>query len=177
MDATDFFIGLKEKAERDSAVVAVLRRSAAYPPGQYPPAFPYVEPSLGGLSEWRRSATYLAVSCWALAARRKQGGQCEPLTLPRAVHDLKVRSINTSKNIEVRFTTLLDSDEDELQWRLRHLTSQLASAAIAVDWPELLEDIWRWTREDRMVQTKWARQFWSPSSTESSRGADAQLPA
>ena len=174
MDATSFFIGLKEKATRDSAVVAVLRRSAAYTPGQYPPAFPYVEPSVGGLSEWRRSATYLAVSCWALAARREQG---TPLALPRAVHVLQARSTNTSKNIEVRFTTLLDSDSDELQWRLRHLTSQLASAAIAVDWPELLEDIWRWTREDRRVQTKWARQFWSPSSTESSRGVDAQLPA
>lgn len=174
MNPTDLFAGLEAKAKRDTAIVAVLRRSAAYPPGQYPPAFPFIEPSVAGLSEWRRSATYLAASCWALAARREQG---KPLTLPRAVHDLQVRSKNASKNIEARFTTLLDSDTDELQWRLRHLTSQLAAAAIAVDWPALLEDLWWWTREDRRVQTQWARQFWSPSSIRDSSAADARLPA
>jgi CRISPR system Cascade subunit CasB len=75
-----------------------------------------------------------------------------------------------SKSIEQRFTALLDADSDELQWRLRHLTTQLTAAAIPIEWPTLLKDLWAWNSRSRHVQIRWARQFWSnPSAKNSSK--------
>lgn len=164
MDTTEFFAKLQELAKADSALVATLRRSASYPPGLYPPAFPYIEPSLIELGEQRRATAYLVAGCWALAARREKG---VPLRLPLAVKALMANHQQGGKSLEARFTTLLDADGDELPWRLRHLTSQLAAASIAVDWPSLLNDLWQWGSEKRWVQTSWARLFWSASASKS----------
>lgn len=162
MNTTEFFAKLQESADKDSALVATLRRSASYPPGLYPPAFPYIELSLIELGEQRRATAYLVAGYWALAARREIG---VPLRLPLAVKALMVNNQQGGKSLEARFTTLLDADSDELPWRLRHLTSQLAAAKIAVDWPSLLNDLWQWGSEKRWVQTAWARDFWASSTT------------
>lgn len=169
MNTTDFFARLKELAESDSALVATLRRSASYPPGRYAPAFPYIESSLIELGEQRRATAYLVAGCWALAARREKG---DPRSFPAAVKALLEQNQQGGKSLEARFTALLDADSDELQWRLRHLTSQLAAAKIAIDWPSLLDDLWQWGSEKRWVQTAWARLFWSPPTTKS-KASDA----
>jgi CRISPR system Cascade subunit CasB len=166
MNEVDFFEQLLNNAKKDTAVVASLRRSAAYDPGLYPPVFRYVEPYIHNLSEWRRTATYLAAACWALAIRMgRDAGETSTLpeahSLPKALRALQARSADTSKTIESRFQALLDADTDELQWRLRHLTSQLAAAGIAIDWPSLLRDLRDWSNPQRRVQVHWARQFWS----------------
>jgi len=158
MHPDDFFLKLTQRAEADTAVVAILRRSASYDPGLYPPAFPAIEPYVHGLGDWQRKAAYLAAACWAQATRRDHG---QGLALPVAARTLRNHQAMGSKNIEQRFTALLDADSDELQWRLRHLTSQLAAAAIPVDWPALLKDLWAWNSQTRHVQIKWAREFWS----------------
>jgi CRISPR system Cascade subunit CasB len=160
MSEADFFKALNKRAENDAAVIAALRRSAAYDPGLFPAVFPYVEPFVHHLTEWRRTATYLTAACWALAARREKG---ETQELPLALRTLQLRSSNASKSIESRFLALLDADTDELQWRLRHLTNQVSAAGIAIDWPSLLRDLRRWPDPRRRVQVHWARQFWSPS--------------
>jgi len=166
MNEADFFEQLLNNAKKDTAVVASLRRSAAYAPGLYPPVFRYVEPYIHNLSEWRRTATYLAAAYWALAIRMGRDGDkdntmVEAHSLPKALRVLHARSADTSKTIESRFQALLDADTDELQWRLRHLTSQLSAAGIAIDWPSLLKDLRDWSNPQRRVQVHWARQFWS----------------
>jgi CRISPR system Cascade subunit CasB len=158
MHPDEFFQELAQLAEADSAVVAVLRRSASYDPGLYPPAFPSIEPYVHGLGNWQRKATYLAAACWAQGTRRNHG---EGLAFPVAARTLRNHQSMGSKSIEQRFTALLDADSDELQWRLRHLTTQLAAAAIPMDWPALLKDLWAWNSQTRYVQIKWAREFWS----------------
>lgn len=158
MHPDNFFLKLAQRAEVDTAVVAVLRRSASYEPGLYPPAFPAIEPYVQGLGDWQRKATYLTAACWAQGTRREHG---QGLTLSAAVRTLRSHQAMGSQNIEQRFTALLDADSDELQWRLRHLTSQLAAAAIPIDWPALLKDLWSWNSHTRHVQIKWARDFWS----------------
>jgi CRISPR system Cascade subunit CasB len=173
MTADEFFHELQQYADKDTAVVANLRRSASYDPGQYPPVFRYVEPYVHKLGEWERCATYMAAAYWALASRRgRQEGESqtvqEPHSLPKAVQVLQalVANANNSSarsNIENRFQALLDADTDELQWRLRHLINQLAAAGIAIDWPSLLQDLRKWPYADRRVQIRWARQFWSAS--------------
>jgi len=164
MNPEKIFASLTEDADKDSAVVAVLRRSASHEAGLYPPAFRYIEPYVYGLGEWRRKAVYLAASCWAQTARRENS---QVMALPIAVKTLKKHHTMGSQNVDTRFTALLDADTDELQWRLRHLTSQMAAAAIGIDWPTLLKDLWAWNSQDRHIQIKWARQFWSDSSTAS----------
>lgn len=163
MQPDDFFQKLAQRAEADTAVVAILRRSASYDPGLYAPAFPPIEPYVQGLGDWQRRATYLTAACWAQAARRDLS---QGMDLPVAARTLRHHQAMGSKNIEQRFTALLDADRDELQWRLRHLTSQLAAAAIPIDWPALLQDLWFWNSQTRHVQIKWAREFWSNSPAE-----------
>ncbi len=178
MNEVEFFEQLLKNAKRDTAVVASLRRSAAYDPGLYPPVFRYVEPYIHDLSEWRRTATYLAAAYWALAIRMGRDvdetrPQPEAHALPKALKVLQARSDATSKTIESRFQALLDADTDELQWRLRHLTSQLSAAGIAIDWPSLLKDLRNWSNQDRKVQIHWARQFWSMPEANSNGDPDA----
>jgi CRISPR system Cascade subunit CasB len=167
MDPNDFFLKLAKRATEDSSVVAVLRRSSSYEPGLYPPAFPHIEPYVHGLGEWQRQVTYLAAACWAQAARRDYG---QGVALQVAARTLRNHQAMGSKSIEQRFTALLDADSDELQWRLRHLTTQLTAAAIPIEWPTLLKDLWAWNSRSRHVQIRWARQFWSnPSAKNSSK--------
>ena len=157
---------LEERAASDTAVLAVLRRSAAYNPGLYPPAFPYVEPLIYGYGMWRRQATYLAAACWAKSRRQRDEGDLgrgQSLATALRTLDQDPTNLHASKNIEKRFTALLDADADELPWRLRQITAVLDAAGIAVDWPSLLADLWRWNHADRPVQVRWARQFWAPT--------------
>ena len=179
MNEVEFFKQLLNNAKKDTAVVANLRRSAAYDPGLYPPVFRYVEPYVHNLSEWWRTATYLAAAYWALAIRMgRDVDEAQTLpeahTLPKALKVLQARSANTSKTIDTRFQALLDADTDELQWRLRHLTSQLSAAGIAIDWPSLLKDLRQWPDPRRKVQIRWARQFWSVPEASSNGDPDAE---
>ena len=102
MNEAAFFEQLLNSAKKDTAVVANLRRSAAYDPGLYPPVFRYVEPYIHNLSEWRRTATYLAAAYWALAVRMGRDGDkdntlAEAHSLPKALRVLQARSADTSK--------------------------------------------------------------------------------
>jgi len=170
MTPEDIFQNLEERAAADTAVLAVLRRSLAYEPGLYPPAFPYVEPLTHGQGEWRRRATYLAAACWAKGQRAQQDEpKVSGIDLASALRKLlekpkQGQAIESlSKSLTKRFTALLDSDPDELPWRLRQITFELSAADIAIAWPSLLKDLWYWNRSDRFVQVNWARQFWAPS--------------
>jgi CRISPR system Cascade subunit CasB len=178
-DASALFQRLGERAALDTAVVATLRRSSAYEPGHYPPAFPYIEPLTYGQGEWRRQATYLAAACWAKSRRQRDSNQQGPsLSLALGLRKLSQDPTNphASKNIEKRFTALLDADADELPWRLRQITAVLDAASIDIDWPALLADLWHWNHPDRYVQVSWARQFWAPPSP-SKKGATAEALA
>jgi CRISPR system Cascade subunit CasB len=166
MTPADLFQKLEERASADTAVVAVLRRSLAYDPGLYPPAFPYVEPLAYGQGEWRRQATYLVAACWAKGQRALQDEKKGiALSLASALRKLRddPKQSQAGESLTKRFTALLDADSDELPWRLRQITSQLNAAGIDLDWPALLEDLWHWNHSKRSVQVKWARESWSPT--------------
>ncbi len=169
MNSETLFAKLAQQASEDTAVIATLRRSSSYDAGLYPPAFPFLEPYVHGLSDWQRKAVYLVAACWAQSARRDSeadlGKRTKGEALPVAIRTLRNHQSTASKSIEQRFIALLDADADELQWRLRHLTSQLSAAGISVDWPALLKDLWAWNSSQRYVQIRWARHFWASGST------------
>jgi CRISPR-associated protein Cse2 (CRISPR_cse2). len=78
-----FIEWLENLNARDTKVRAVLRRSLAFDPGAFVPAYPYVEPFLKGEDNpWRREMLYLVAGLWA--AHWREGRNGTPLTIAKA---------------------------------------------------------------------------------------------
>jgi CRISPR system Cascade subunit CasB len=154
----EFLEGISAK---DSKVRAVLKRSVAFEPGSYPPAFPYVEHRLGNDdNNWKRKVFYLISGLWALQRREAQGYK---QTLPSACKASYLKS-DKSPSLEKRFITLLDSDEEQIAYRLRQMVSLLKDYPI--DFDNLLKDLLSWNHPDKWVQIKWAKEFYKGASEE-----------
>ena len=146
---------LEQLNESDNKARAVLRHSLAFDPGQHIPAFPYIEPFLKGEQEgWRRDVHYLVAALWAAHWREGRAGAAQPLARACATHQLKSGSASTER----RFINLLDADREQLPHRLRQMTALLNEQPI--DFQTLLDDLIRWNSEFKMIQTKWARDFY-----------------
>jgi len=130
---------------------AVLRRSLAFPPGAYPPTFPFVEPFTSDSEGWQREAYYLTAGLYALKDGRHQSER----TLARALRE--ERDKRNSASIEGRFLGLLDADSDQVAHRLRYTVNLVEGG---LDFVRLLVDLWSWFRPDRVVQARWAREFY-----------------
>jgi len=146
---------LEEKSQEDTKVRAVLRRSLAFDPGSYAPAFPFVEPFLTGEeSPWRRQVTYLVAGLWASHWREGRGGV--PLSLGKACAAYQAAS--NSSSTERRFVSLLDADEDQLPHRLRQTIALLKDQNL--DFADLLNRLFQWNHEQKRTQNAWARDFY-----------------
>jgi CRISPR system Cascade subunit CasB len=162
MNSSAFFAAIARRAATDTSVVSTLRGClSADRPETHAPAFQLIEPLVAGQPGYVRPAAYLAAGCWASAVRQGKG---RAVALPEALR----RMAKDAPGAERRFVQLLDSDADELGWRLRQIVALVASTGTALDWPALLDDLLRWGSPYRSVQTRWARTFW---------GADAPATA
>ena len=145
----------------NTGALAALKRSVAFEPGAYPRSFPYVEPWIEGLEGWPRKAYYLIAGPFAHHQKHQEG---RPFA--RAYREEMEK--RGSESLEQRFLTLLDSDEEELVYRLRQAVMLLSDTAF--DWVRLLKDIETWHKTERRDQTKvaWARQFYGgqPAGTQ-----------
>ncbi|MCL7462698.1 type I-E CRISPR-associated protein Cse2/CasB [Pseudomonas sp. NW5] len=156
-----FINHLREAFERDSAARATLRRSLAFEPGCWPPAYPWVErfvPADCSASSSQRRALYAVA---ALYARHPKQGST---TLATALGQLMRE--RGSASIEKRFVALLAADAENLMDYLRQIISLLAADEKTIDYAALLDDLrvllnpyadpdWR----DRIRQ-QWARAFY-----------------
>lgn len=141
--------------EKDTKVRAVLRRSLAFDPGKFTPAYPYVEPFLKDEENfWRRDMFYLVAGLWANHWRVGRSGV--PMTLGKACAAYQVASSSTST--ERRFITLLDADPDQLPHRLRQMISLLKEQSI--DFSDLLNKLFYWNDDQKRTQNIWARDFY-----------------
>jgi CRISPR system Cascade subunit CasB len=68
-----------------------------------------------------------------------------------------------------RFIDLLDTDGDELPYKLRQAIALMDGTSL--DWIKLIYDIKNWNEPERYVQKEWARGFWSHRKVEE---ADAE---
>lgn len=147
---------LEERSKKESKVRAILKRSLAFDPGTYPPAFPYVEYRLSSDDyNWKRTVYYLISGVWALHWRERT--EKSSLSFPEACRKLYFDK-DESTSIERRFITLLDSDEDQLAYRLRQMISLLKDYAI--DFNLLQNDLISWNHPEKFVQIKWAKVFY-----------------
>jgi CRISPR system Cascade subunit CasB len=155
---------LKLAAGRDRKPLAVLKRSLAFPPGTYWPAFPYVEPFVGSEEGWPREAHYVVAGLFA-----RDPVQVDGRTLPRSLGE-EYRS-DARSSLEARFLALLDSDRDQVVDRLRRTVALVARGGL--DWARLLADIRRWFHPDRVVQRRWALEFYRSAAPDRAVEEDA----
>jgi CRISPR system Cascade subunit CasB len=71
---------------------------------------------------------------------------------------------------EKRFIDLLDTDGDELPYKLRQAITLIARDGVGLDWVLLMRHLSAWSHPDRWVQAEWARGFWT--TTEAGATAD-----
>jgi len=64
------------------------------------------------------------------------------------------------KGYDRRMEVLLDSDVEQLPFRLRQVIKLLKSAEVPVNWAGLLKDLTQWNHIDRFVQEKWVRDYY-----------------
>jgi CRISPR system Cascade subunit CasB len=62
---------------------------------------------------------------------------------------------------EKRFIDLLDTDSEELPYKLRQAITLIAGDSVGLDWVKFILDLIHWDHPERWVQKAWARGFWS----------------
>ena len=149
----------------DTRVRAVLRRSLAFDPGRFVPAYPYVEPFIRDEdNSWRREVYYLVAGLWA--AHWREGRTGVPMSIGKATaffdrekrrHLSKEERRKVSRT-ERRFIILLDADSDQLPHRLRQMLALLKEECI--DFKALLKGLLYWNDDQKRTQTAWARDFY-----------------
>jgi CRISPR system Cascade subunit CasB len=77
-------------------------------------------------------------------------------------------TLDEKQQREKRFIDLLDTDAEELPYKLRQGLTLLARDSTGLDWVLLIQHLRYWSQPERWVQSKWARGFWAsgPKSEE-----------
>jgi len=151
-----FIQWLEDRNDKDTRVRAVLKRSLAFDPGRFVPAYPYVEPFLKDEdNSWRREVFYLVAGLWA-AQWKEERSSAAPMSLGKACAAHQKASGST--NTERRFIALLDADSSQLPNRLRQMIALLRDQPI--DFEALLKDLLFWNDDQRHTQNTWARDFY-----------------
>jgi CRISPR system Cascade subunit CasB len=167
-----FIEWLEDLNAKDTKVRAVLRRSLAFDPGTFAPAYPYVEPFVREEdSSWRRRMLYLVAGLWAVHWREGKRGQ--PMSLGKACAEY--REASGSASAERRFINLLDADSDQLSHRLRQMIALLNEQSI--DFDALLNGLLFWNDDQKRTQNALARDFYRTMNTELERAPATQEEA
>lgn len=158
---------LQSLADReDRASLAALRRGLGKQPGEAAEAFRLVLPHLPpGASRRDEDLYFLIGTLFALHQKSWLGNDDQLGATNLGASFARLRSEVESDSIEKRFVVLLNCHQDDLPVHLRHGVSLLKSKEIPIDWSQLLRDLRGWWHEDRYVQRKWARAFWSEKTT------------
>ena len=75
-------------------------------------------------------------------------------------------SLEQKQQREKRFIDLLDTDREELAYKLRQAITLIARDSTGLDWMMLMRDLGRWQDPDRRVQKNWARGFWATADSQ-----------
>jgi CRISPR system Cascade subunit CasB len=67
---------------------------------------------------------------------------------------------------ERRFIDLLDTDAEELPYKLRQAITLISRDGVGLDWVRLIRHLRHWADPERWVQQKWARGFWAAPEVE-----------
>jgi CRISPR system Cascade subunit CasB len=152
-----------DKDSRESehrAVLATLRRGLGRETGTVTEMYRYIGRYLpADAGPWQEDAYFLVGALFAMHPRHSQeGGSHNNLG---ASFRLLRQKEGSSESIEKRFVALLDASGDTLEHHLRHGISLMRAGEVAVNYLQLLTDIQGWSWDDRAVQRRWARAYWT----------------
>jgi CRISPR system Cascade subunit CasB len=163
-----FIAYLQELNNKDRGAMAILRRSLAFPPGAYPPAFPFIERFISRDThelDSRRLACYAVAGLFARNARQRS--ESLAAALGRLMRE------RGSASIEHRFIALLGADSENVHDYLRQILSLLSASEMGLDYARLLNDLTIWmnpvidpARRDSLRQ-RWARDFYREVQSDS----------
>lgn len=166
MTRDDKLVEFLEQLEEDNKrqELAVLRRSLARRPGEDVAVYRYLGPFLHGpdKDEW---PLFLVAGLFALAptvAQNPEGerGDKRRISLGTSLASYCQEKDGARNGIERRLTAALNAHQRDLPNHLRHLILLLKQGNEPVDWRTLLDDLRHWNQHRRLVQRRWARDFW-----------------
>lgn len=164
-----FIEWLEDLNAKDTKVRAVLRRSLAFDPGAFVPAYPYVEPFVKDEHKsFRREMHYLVAGLWAASWREGRTGVSVSIGKACATH----LATSGSTSTERRFISLLDADRDQLPNRLRQMVALLKEQPL--DFDALLNGIMYWNDDQKRTQNAWARDFYRNLNQETANEYQAE---
>lgn len=154
----DVFIQYLTSLRDDRAALAELRRGLGRPSqlGLYRHVARFLSPHT---TPWHERALLTIAPLFGL---HPEPGD---VTLPVAL--ARVAQARDSGSIEARFIALLDAETEDLPVHLRHAITLVRghTPTIAVDYDDLLRTVRAWSHPHRYAQRRWARAYWSPTST------------
>ncbi|MGH7390347.1 MAG: type I-E CRISPR-associated protein Cse2/CasB [Candidatus Rokuibacteriota bacterium] len=145
----------------DRAALAALRRGLGKAPGVVTEMDRHVVPWLRGDQPVPQDAAfYLVASLFAAWHQGRDAVEEFSGSLGKSLRVMADDSPERHAGVERRLMAILASHSEELPTHLRHAVSLLRSGDVPVDWCRLLGDLARWDHPDRIVQRRWARDFW-----------------
>jgi CRISPR type I-E-associated protein CasB/Cse2 len=171
---TSDFIGFLQKLYRTESrgPLAHLRQSAHDPTNAQ--VFQIVGDHLpGGIGQRETDAHLVVGSLFALYVQSFVAEQNRPRGQLRnhwasigASARLLRRSLSVGQeSLDQRVTALINSHQDDLPNRLRHMIQRFESEGIEVDFEVLLSDLLGWRNHPRRIRRRWAEDYWqAPSS-------------
>ena len=82
-------------------------------------------------------------------------------TLGESLRTLRRQQSVGQESLDRRFTAVLNSDAEDLPYRLRQVMHMLKQHNVPVNYFQLLRDLKAWNAESRYVQRKWATDYWT----------------
>lgn len=98
---------------------------------------------------------FLVATLFPLASPATKGSLGNAMKMARKANKTGENGYNR------RMEILLDSDVEQLPFRLRQIVKLLKSAEIPINWAGLIKDLSNWNRTNRSVQEKWARDYYT----------------
>ena len=123
------------------------------------------------LRDYQEDTYFLVATLFAFEKKRKKNQEDaekeflkKPDTFGKSLGE--IRQSKNAKGLDTRFERLLDADEQQLPFYLRHEIPFLFNNGGHVDWIKLLKDLLNWKHPTRYVQRKWARDYFTPTAPE-----------
>ena len=145
--------------------LADLRRGLSQPPGTAPIMFQYIARWVpeDARNTWTEKVFYLVAALFAFYQSGSASSSRQRLLTGNLGNHCRTaaQKEGQSASFEMRFSTLLKTNADDLPTFLRQMVSLLKSADIPVNWNQLFHDLCRWNSESQYIQRQWANNYWA----------------
>lgn len=150
------------KKKEDRASLAKLKRGLANPYQAYDmlPVIGHIIPKQ--CNDWEFKIFMLSGCLYSLHQNHDDKRGNLGVTLRKFKNTLDVGK----DSFESRFAALLNSDAEDLHYRLIQIFRQISRDNFSIDYWQLIYDLLLWGHPEKYTQFNWAKQFWGYSPKE-----------